>query len=156
MAAYVFAIILAVDLIPGQMTIDECIEIAASGSDGHRAMRQQLFTDEKAAQLALYGSVRPCIERGCPNYATGDGTRCKAHSRQRARERWSAGLTGRRGSRPGWRRLRATVIEEQHGVCAHCRRAAELELHHIDGNAHNDARHNLEALCHGCHQAAGR
>lgn len=97
--------------------------------------------------------LRACIEPGCPNYATTDGTRCDTHRRAKARNKWKHGYTGRRGSRPGWRALRATIIEAQHGRCGACLRFAPLEVHHINEDARDDRRSNLVALCETCHAA---
>jgi 5-methylcytosine-specific restriction endonuclease McrA len=115
-------------------------------------VRQRKFSDEKAVRLALYGTpvLRPCIEPGCTQYAVNGGSRCLAHRRSHARKRWDQQLTGQRGSRGGWRRLRAAVIRQQRGRCATCGARATV-VHHIDGNARNDGRTNLVALCDSCH-----
>jgi len=59
-----------------------------------------------------------------------------------------------RGSTAAWRRLRERVIREQRGRCGS--RPPTLYVHHRDGDARNDRRSNLEALCPRCHLAAHR
>jgi 5-methylcytosine-specific restriction protein A len=53
-----------------------------------------------------------------------------------------------------WRSLRALVISEQ-PLCAQCQREGRLtvgnEVDHIDNDASNNERGNLENLCHSCH-----
>jgi Zn finger protein HypA/HybF involved in hydrogenase expression len=52
---------------------------------------------------------------------------------------------------------RKRVIIEQSGKCNHCGidewrgESISLELEHRDGNHHNNARENLEAICPNCH-----
>jgi 5-methylcytosine-specific restriction endonuclease McrA len=111
-------------------------------------------------------AVRPCIERGCPEYTT--GTRCVKHQAAReARRRADPDLTGRRGSTWTWRKARARRIAHDHHTCQRCRRhettiellGGHLEVHHRDGNpAHNEMT-NLETVCAGpggrfCHTNA--
>lgn len=54
-------------------------------------------------------------------------------------------------------RLRKRVILEQGSTCNHCGivdwngKKLTLELEHIDGNHHNNARENVEAICPNCH-----
>lgn len=54
-------------------------------------------------------------------------------------------------------RLRKRVILEQGSKCNHCGivdwngKALTLELEHIDGDHHNNARENVEAICPNCH-----
>ncbi|OJX08239.1 MAG: hypothetical protein BGO72_01525 [Burkholderiales bacterium 70-64] len=53
-----------------------------------------------------------------------------------------------------WQRLRALVLAE-HPLCAHCfalgRVALATDVDHADGNPGNNARGNLQSLCHACH-----
>jgi len=53
-----------------------------------------------------------------------------------------------------WGRLRALVISEQ-PLCAQCQREGRIEhgneVDHIDNDASNNERCNLENLCHACH-----
>lgn len=54
-------------------------------------------------------------------------------------------------------RLRKRVLLEQEGKCNHCGlfewrgRPLTLEIEHKDGNHHNNARENVEAICPNCH-----
>ena len=105
---------------------------------------------------------RPCIVHGCPEYVEGRGGRCDTHRREHQRTRWDRGLTGARGSRAGWRKLRARVLREQDGKClAHlvtgriCGAPATV-VHHIDEDARNNERGNLVGLCDDCHKAVHR
>lgn len=97
-------------------------------------------------------SVRPCIVHGCPRYALDGVARCREHENANVRERWARGLTGRRGTR-GIARLRQRVIRRQRERCADCGDPGPLQVHHVDGNAHNQAPENLVALCIACHLA---
>ena len=52
---------------------------------------------------------------------------------------------------------RIVIFREQNGACNHCNLSEwrghpmPLELEHKDGDNQNDARDNLELLCHNCH-----
>lgn len=100
---------------------------------------------------------RACIETGCKKYAAPGKPRCLPHCREFERTRWERGATGRRGSRPGWRRLRARVLRDQTPVggvpiCGHCGFREATEVHHKDGDATNDSRSNLVGVCSDCHK----
>lgn len=98
---------------------------------------------------------RPCIVRGCREYAAQGSSRCIEHRREHARSRWDAGYTGSRGSRPGWLAIRRRVWREQGRRCVRCGgQPARFFVHHKDGNARNNERANLEGLCQPCHKAA--
>lgn len=98
---------------------------------------------------------RPCIHHRCTRYAVQGGSRCAVHELERERKRWDEGSTGSRGSRPGWRRLRVKVWREQGRRCGVCRDdVREFFLHHRDGDATNNDRANLIALCRPCHKMA--
>jgi hypothetical protein len=67
--------------------------------------------------------------------------------------RWALGLTGQRsGSHSPREAVRRLVFERQLGLCS-CGEAC-TDLHHVDGDATNNAISNLVGKCHGCHLAA--
>ena len=53
-----------------------------------------------------------------------------------------------------WQRLRASVLAER-PLCAHCFERGGVtiatDVDHADGDASNNARSNLQSLCHACH-----
>ena len=99
----------------------------------------------------------PCITHGCPRYAEEGQSRCAEHQREHVKQRWENGATGQRGSQHQPRGMRDVVWREQRKRCGRCRKqVASFELHHIDGNARNNARSNLVCLCKGCHLAVER
>lgn len=53
-----------------------------------------------------------------------------------------------------WRKLRAVVLSEQ-PLCRRCERLNRLtpatDVDHIDNDAANNERRNLQGLCHECH-----
>lgn len=55
-----------------------------------------------------------------------------------------------RGGRP-WRQLRRQIIQRDNGRCVHCGADYPLEVHHIDGNRHNNHPLNLQTVCRACH-----
>ena len=88
--------------------------------------------------------VKPCLWRGCPELVPPGQSYCPRHNHRKA----ELGLTGGRSLGRDWRRLRATVIRRQHGLCA-CGRPV-VEVHHINGPGDDT---QLLALCAGCHAA---
>lgn len=99
--------------------------------------------------------MKPCIERGCTALITTDeGPRCPDCRRKYAREGWEQGRTGSRGNRPGWSHLRKKVIRRDGHRCQECGTPNSLHVHHIDGDARNDAMTNLRTLCEDCHKDA--
>lgn len=97
---------------------------------------------------------KPCVEPDCPNL-TGGATRCASCQRKNRRERKRRGLTGQRGSTTRWRRIRYRVLVRDGFACQRCGKTqdqAELHVHHLDGDARNDADENLATLCRPCHQ----
>lgn len=58
------------------------------------------------------------------------------------------------GSR-AWGALRRKVLERDDYTCRHCgRMGARFEVHHQDGDRHNNDLDNLVSLCRRCHIAA--
>lgn len=53
-----------------------------------------------------------------------------------------------------WQRLRAMVLAER-PLCAHCFERGLIvpatDVDHMDGDPGNNARSNLQSLCHACH-----
>lgn len=53
-----------------------------------------------------------------------------------------------------WQRLRAMVLAER-PLCAHCFERGQIvpatDVDHADGDPSNNARSNLQSLCHACH-----
>jgi 5-methylcytosine-specific restriction endonuclease McrA len=102
--------------------------------------------------------LQPCLEPDCPELIpVGKGPRCPACTRARAKQRkarFAAGLTGTRPNRPGWSRLRARVLRRDGHRCQTpgCTNTAALQVHHLDGDAHNDRLDNLVVLCARCHR----
>jgi 5-methylcytosine-specific restriction endonuclease McrA len=112
-------------------------------------------------------AVRRCIVRPCPELTT--GSRCTRHEAEfqvKRRAKVKAGqLTGSRGSTAEWLRLRKLVLRRDRHTCQSCGHVASdmpltksdrLEVHHIDGNAHNDRLDNLITLCSTCHRKTYR
>jgi 5-methylcytosine-specific restriction endonuclease McrA len=95
---------------------------------------------------------KPCLEPGCPNLV--ERGRCDWHRRQFERPRKVSGATGARGSTRSWRKLRLEIAAEQAERCASCDTALleGWQLHHRNGDATDDRRENLEALCAECHK----
>ena len=58
-----------------------------------------------------------------------------------------------------WYRLRKLVLHEQ-PLCPVCLRALRVvpstDVHHLDDDASNNLRENLEAWCHSCHSKETR
>jgi len=111
--------------------------------------------------------VRGSIERlpngrGCPRYALPGRSRCAEHeAAHEAARRRDPFVTGRRGSTPEQRHARSAALARDRHRCRDCgrtarqlRRGEALEVHHVDGDARNDAPHNLRTLCTSCHRAA--
>ena len=95
---------------------------------------------------------KPCLVRGCPNYAD-TGSYCTEH-----RDRAALGLTGQRANTGDWQRTRAKAIARAKGRCQ-LRLTAACELtanrvHHRDLNPANNDPSNLAACCQPCHQIA--
>jgi 5-methylcytosine-specific restriction endonuclease McrA len=91
--------------------------------------------------------TKPCLVAGCQQYALNGASYCREHTRRRP----ELGLTGQRGTRGGWRRVRAQVIRRQNGLCA-CGRPA-TQVHHL-GPPGDSRPEMLVGLCPACHNAA--
>jgi 5-methylcytosine-specific restriction endonuclease McrA len=105
--------------------------------------------------------IRPCIEFRCPEYTL--ATRCEKHQAEfEAKRRANPSLTGRRGTTADWRRARGLALWRAGYRCRDCgisqkeleAQGKSLEVHHVDGDAHNDRQSNLRPLCPPCHRAA--
>lgn len=109
--------------------------------------------------------LRPCKNPVCPKLTrdpSGYCDICKPEAELRskvleqARER-ARGSSTQRGYDAAWRTIRRVVLEEACGLCQDCRAegryAAASEVHHIDGDSHNNHKRNLVALCRDCHDA---
>ena len=102
----------------------------------------------------------PCRHPGCAAIVADGSGYCPKHrsdarqwdNTQRAQERQ------RRRALPtssaAWRALRREVLREQ-PLCVHCLRAGRVRaatvVDHLDGNAMNNERSNLQPLCLSCH-----
>jgi 5-methylcytosine-specific restriction enzyme A len=108
-----------------------------------------------------YAAPTPCRHPGCVALVKRPGY-CLQHradlqqwdSAARARKRQQKRAWPTHG--PIWRRLRARVLSET-PLCAACERNGRITVatvvDHIDGDAMNNARTNLQALCAACHSA---
>ena len=92
---------------------------------------------------------RPCSHPGCP--ALVDSGKCPEHSRQYERDR---GTSTARGYGRLHRKIREIVMREE-PLCRECLKIGRVtpsyEMDHIDGDAFNRARSNLQMLCKACH-----
>lgn len=54
---------------------------------------------------------------------------------------------------PGWAGIRAKVLRDSAGVCAHCKNDGACEVDHIISrkNGGSNEKSNLQALCRRCH-----
>lgn len=107
--------------------------------------------------------MRPCLERGCPEYALPGKSRCEEHQAQ-------ARKTGARspGTTAAWRKARQIALDRAGHRCEKCGRTEAqaradgtwLEVHHRDGagvraQVHDQAQ--LQVLCRKpCHLATWR
>lgn len=88
---------------------------------------------------------RPCLERGCGQYAQKGESRCTEHHQ--------AWLEGQR-LRKGWAKARAEAIRKAGGRCTRCGSKRGLEVHHSARDPHVHTR--LKVLCDVCHRAEHR
>jgi 5-methylcytosine-specific restriction endonuclease McrA len=99
--------------------------------------------------------TRPCITRGCPNLTT--RTRCSQCEREWEHDRradpW---LTGRR-SRPTPDGVRTRVLRRDKRTCQRCGAMNRpMEVHHVNGQRHDNRMCNLITLCPDCHRIMDR
>ena len=102
----------------------------------------------------------PCRHPGCAAIVADGSGYCPKHhndarqwdniQRAKARQVRRALPT----SSAAWRALRREVLREQ-PLCVHCLRAGRVRaatvVDHLDGNAMNNERGNLQPLCLSCH-----
>ncbi|MFA5593217.1 MAG: HNH endonuclease [Micavibrio sp.] len=106
-----------------------------------------------------FAAPTPCRHPGCPAVVNVPGY-CAKHQRDarqwdnkaRARQRQAKRALPTNDRR--WRRLRALVLQEQ-PLCALCAQAGLVKaasvVDHINGDALDNDRSNLQALCASCH-----
>ena len=101
--------------------------------------------------------LTPCATPGCP--AVSKGRFCDKHTKQYKKsesKHYEAHRPSRvkRGYGEHWQKLRKMILYED-PLCVRCagvgRYVAATQVDHIDGNAMNNARENLQALCASCH-----
>ena len=93
--------------------------------------------------------VRQCAQAGCSELVAGGY--CTRHKRpNQARNERERPTRTQRGYGAVWQRIRAAFLAEHPG-CQRCGKRAVL-VHHRDGDQHNNAWRNLEALCRLCHE----
>ena len=106
-------------------------------------------------------AVRPCIERGCPEYTS--GTRCARHETERNRRiRQDPHLTGghARPNNAPQKRLRLACLARDGYACTACGRMPnsirDLQAHHVVPLVQGgpDTLDNLTTLCTDCHSEA--
>lgn len=66
-----------------------------------------------------------------------------------ANSQWKGGYSRTRIAYAGYRRCCFKIWQKQ---CVCCLRKDRVEVHHIDGNPHNNYYHNLIPLCWDCHR----
>lgn len=98
---------------------------------------------------------RPCLDCGVLIPLMRE-SRCPACERRNNESRWQRGLTGSRGSRGNWKRMRAKALKRDRFRCVSCGTDRKLVVHHRDGIATNNALSNLVTLCEGCHRGVHR
>jgi 5-methylcytosine-specific restriction protein A len=99
--------------------------------------------------------AHPCGWPGCPAVVPAGVRYCPEHAKRAQREYDSdRGTAAQRGYDARWRKMRLMVLRQE-PLCRECMKAGRVtpatEIHHIDGNAKNMSRENLEPLCKACH-----
>jgi 5-methylcytosine-specific restriction endonuclease McrA len=97
--------------------------------------------------------LKACLTPRCPNY-TEKGGRCPSCRVKHRVARAAEGLTGSRPDTPEIRRLRRRIRRRDGNRCTECGSREQLEVHHRNGNARDNAQSNLVTLCRDCHQQA--
>jgi len=98
--------------------------------------------------------LHPCNQQGCPELVR-DGRYCDKHKKEKQKvQDQRRGSAASRGYDKTHQRIRLQVLREE-PLCRRCAAqgfvVAAIEVHHIDGNAYNRQRSNLEPLCKSCH-----
>ena len=105
--------------------------------------------------LMPYKPASPCRYQRCPNLTTDPTRYCPEHKTLMQQQQDAhRGTTKQRGYGANHQRLRRIVLSEE-PLCRHCLQhgitTPSTDMDHIDGNAFNVDRANLQGLCHTCH-----
>ncbi len=97
--------------------------------------------------------LRPCNYSGCKELT--NSRFCPEHKKKEQRRYdKQRGTSTERGYGSNWRKVRKMVLAEE-PLCRECGRQGRVtaanEVDHIDGNAFNIERVNLQPLCKPCH-----
>jgi len=103
----------------------------------------------------------PCRHPGCPGLVPHGRSYCAAHQaeqdrvdrarRERYEQRVQRGSAAAHGYDANWRRVRDRQLQAC-PICQRCQARRATIVHHIDGNAFNNASTNLLSVCASCHQ----
>lgn len=83
------------------------------------------------------------------------------HEKRSQHWNWKGGV-GKRSRPLHWYAISEKIRERDAGECMHCHGSSlpknnkKLDVHHIDGNVHNNENRNLITLCYKCHGSAHR
>lgn len=95
---------------------------------------------------------RPCLHPGCP--ALVPSGRCEQHKTMHRDYDRYRGSSTERGYGTRHQAIREVVRREE-PLCRECIKTGQItpsnEMDHIDGNALNTERSNLQMLCKACH-----
>ena len=64
---------------------------------------------------------------------------------------WRGGLSNKQGYLWNWKYIKPKILKRDNYSCKLCSSKTKLEVHHIDGNKHNNTQYNLITLCKNCH-----